>query len=92
MSMIRTAVIASLLLVTACSGKDEEKANKAPTTEDALRTAATPFTIGNVVDGEMGASPPGELDDGTTDPYARMAREENTSAPDAAGTASEMGR
>lgn len=92
MRMIRTAVIASLILVTACSGKDENGGTKAPTTEDALKTAATPFSIGNVTEGEMGTTPPGELDDGATDPYARMAREENTTAPMAVSASSETGR
>lgn len=91
-SMIRRAVIASLLLLAACSGKDEGGKTKAPTTEDALKTASSPFTIGNVTDGEMGAAPPGELDDGTADPYARMARDENTAAPQTAGAATETDR
>jgi PBP1b-binding outer membrane lipoprotein LpoB len=86
MPMTRTPLLATALaatvLLSACSGsKKEEDAPKVHTTQDALNTTATPFTIGSVTIGEMGATPRGEIDDDITDPYSRMARTENASEP-----------
>lgn len=86
--MIRHAALTSALLLAACSGSDEPTKQRAPTTEEALKTASTPFSIGDNLSADMGNAPVGELDDGINDPYDRMARDANVSAPAEA----EMGR
>jgi len=79
MTRFLIATIVALTL-SACSGSDDTSKAQPETTAQALETTSKPFSVGTGAN-DMGGMPPGELDDGITDPYERMAKAENTQAP-----------
>jgi hypothetical protein len=81
--MLRTSLtIAALsLALSACGDASKGDGSPAASTEEALRIAATPFSIGDSTENEMGAAPRNEFSDGGTDPYERMAHGANVAPP-----------
>lgn len=84
MNMLRSSVILSALVLalSACGDTGTSDSSRTATAEEAMQVAATPFSIGDTTENEMGSPPPNELDDGMADPYERMARSESVAAPE----------
>lgn len=81
--MLRSSLIISVLtlVLAACSDGADSTGKPAASTEEAMRVAATPFSVGDSTENEMGAAPPNELSVGNGDPYEQMARAQNVDAP-----------
>lgn len=81
--MLRSPLIISLLTLAlaACSDAGDSTGKTAASAEEAMRVAATPFSVGDSTENEMGAAPPNQLGIGNGDPYEQMARSQNVDAP-----------